>query len=137
ERDGWLTVVSPLDGSPAIAAGIMADDRIVEIDGVSTRDLSPDECVELLTGKPGEPVEWTVERMGQRLEMTVVRELIQTQTVEGWRRAGEEGQWDFMLDPALRIAFIRITQFTAITMDELNEALEAVGAGSPGFGGLI
>src|SRR5690606_32139426 len=137
ERDGWLTVVSPLDGSPAIAAGVMADDRIVEIDGVSTRDLSPDECVDLLTGKPGEPVALTVERMGERLEITVVRELIQTQTVKGWRRNGDEGAWDFILDPGQNLAYIRITQFTATTMEEFTEALDAAGAEDPGFGGLI
>jgi carboxyl-terminal processing protease len=137
ERDGWLTVVSPLDGSPAIAAGVMADDRIVEVDGVSTRDLSPDECVDLLTGKPGEPVELTVERMGKRLQITVVRELIQTQTVKGWRRGGDEGEWDFMLDREQRIGYIRVTQFTATTLEELNGALEAAGAEDAAFGGLI
>src|SRR5690606_5631826 len=72
QRGGSLTVVSPLDDSPAMRAGVMADDRIVEIDGVSTSELTPDECVDLLTGKPGEPVELTVERMGQRLNITIV-----------------------------------------------------------------
>lgn len=137
QRDGWLTVVSPLDGSPAFAAGVMADDRIVEIDGVSTRDLSPDESVDLLAGMPGEPVRLTIERLGQRMEITVTRELIQTQTVKGWRRTGENGTWDFVLDPEERIAYIRLTQFNATTMEELDVALEAAGAAEPEFGGLI
>ncbi|MFG0284476.1 MAG: S41 family peptidase [Phycisphaerales bacterium JB039] len=137
QRDGWLTVVSPLDGSPAIAAGVMADDRIVEINGAPTRGRSPDECVELLVGKPGEDVTLTIERRGQRLPITITRQLIQTQTVKGWRRTGAGRDWDFILDPEASIACIRITQFNATTIDELNEALAAAGAEAPGFGGLI
>ena len=115
----------------------MADDRIVEIDGVATRGRSPDECVELLVGKPGEDVVLTIERRGQRLPITITRQLIQTQTVKGWRRTGAERDWDFVLDPESRIACIRITQFNATTIDELNDALVAAGATAPGFGGVI
>jgi carboxyl-terminal processing protease len=51
-RDGWLTVVSPIEDSPAYAAGILAGDRITRIEDTSTMGKGVDECIKLLTGQP-------------------------------------------------------------------------------------
>ena len=63
-RDQWVTVVSPLVGTPADAAGILAGDRIVEIDGKSTRGLTSEEAVKALRGDAGSRVRLTIERPG-------------------------------------------------------------------------
>lgn len=63
-RDGWITVVSPLPGTPAQEAGLQAGDRIVEIEGKSTKDWTADEAMKALRGDPGTTVHVTVERAG-------------------------------------------------------------------------
>lgn len=64
-RDEWVTVVSPLTGTPAEEAGVLAGDRIVEIDGRTTRGLTSDEAVKALRGDVGSRVRITVERPGR------------------------------------------------------------------------
>ena len=136
-RDGWLTVITPLDGSPAIAAGVRAGDRIVEIEGVSTADKTPDECVEMLMGEAGVPVRITVERGGTRIAVTIVRERIVTQTVRGFHRA-DGGRWRHVIDADRRIAYIRVSQFNQTTADEFKGVIEGLGVEEPGrLGALI
>src|SRR3990170_6310819 len=63
-RDGWLIVVAPIAGGPAQRAGVQPGDRIVEIMGKPTRGWTNEEASKLLRGKPGTPVQLTVERPG-------------------------------------------------------------------------
>ncbi len=135
-RDSWLTVVSPLEDSPAYRAGIMADDRIVQIGETSTFGLSPDECVAILTGEPGTKVDIIVERKGERIPITLTRELIVTRTVKGVHRTGINGEWSHVLDETRRIGYVRITQFTAGTDEEVAAAIASLGDPA-GIGGLI
>jgi len=137
--DGWLTVVSPLDGSPAYFAGVMADDRIVEIEGENTYGKSADECVKLLTGEPGTDVSIVVERGSERIPLTITREQIKTQTVKGFHRdsSDEESAWEFVIDPERSIAYLRLTQFTPGCSDELTKVLEGLGAREGTLGGLV
>jgi carboxyl-terminal processing protease len=128
QRDGWLTVITPLEDSPAYEAGIQAEDRIVEIEGTSTFNIAADAAVDLLAGKPGTPVHIVVERAGQRIPLAITRETIVTRTVKGFHRDGEDGGWNHLIDPQRRIAYVRLTQFNATTLDEFNTALAAVGA---------
>lgn len=146
-RDGWLTVVSPLEDSPAFKLGLMADDRIVEIEGKSTFGLTADDCIDLLTGEPGTPVNIVYERAGVKTPLTIVRQRIVTRTIKGlhWQPsigsdgkpdAASEGRWLHMVDEARRIAYIRVTQFTPTTADEFREALLALGADKQGADAL-
>jgi carboxyl-terminal processing protease len=137
--DGWLTIVTPLDGGPAIDAGLMADDRIVEIEGVSTADKTPDECVELLKGEEGTTVDIVIERDGVRIPKTVERRRIHLQTVRGHHRIGD-GQWEHVLEDDPKIGYIRVSQFNLTTADEFDDALDLIGAdltGENAIGGLI
>jgi len=131
--DGWLTIVTPLEGGPAIEAGLMADDRIIEIEGVSTAGKTPDECVELLKGEEGTSVDIVVERDGKTVPVTVERRRIQLQTVRGHHRIGDS-QWDYMVDDG--VAYIRVSQFNLATAEEFDAVLESVGASGAGEGGL-
>src|ERR1043166_8538085 len=63
-RDGWPTVVAPLPGGPAIAAGIQAGDRVTEVDGKPMHGVSVEEAQKVLRGEPGSVVRVTVERPG-------------------------------------------------------------------------
>ncbi len=138
-RDGWLTIVSPLEDSPAYRAGIMAEDRVVEIEGESTQGLSADACVDRLMGVAGTSVTFVIERAGVRLPpFTLVREHIKTRSVKGFHRnPADPEQWEFMIDPARGIAYIRLTQFTPQCALEVAEALQAAGAWSGGVKGLV
>ncbi|HEV8236478.1 MAG TPA: PDZ domain-containing protein, partial [Gemmatimonadaceae bacterium] len=75
-RDGWITVVSPLPDTPAQRAGILTGDRVVEIDGRSTRGWTADEAIKALRGTPGSSVRILVERPGNaaRLPFTLTRQ---------------------------------------------------------------
>jgi len=63
-RDGWITVVAPLPGTPGERAGLQTGDRVLSIDGNPTHGLTSDEAVKALRGKPGTPVAFTVARPG-------------------------------------------------------------------------
>lgn len=136
-RGGWLTIVTPLEDSPAFEAGIRPGDRIVKIEGETTMGLTIFQCIARLTGEPGTPVNVTVERGSEQLEITIIRDHIVVRGIKGLRWLPEKEQWDHMLDPDLRIAYVRLTRFTPQVVDEMRETLESVGADKEGFGGLI
>ncbi|MFG0313288.1 MAG: S41 family peptidase, partial [Phycisphaerales bacterium] len=123
-RDGWLTISSPLDGSPAWKAGVMADDRVVEIDGESTEGLTIDESIDLLTGEPNTTVTVTVERGAETLKIDIVRDHIKVQAVKGFMREGGDGEWMHLIDPSAGIGYIRLTQFTPGCGQEVKDAIE-------------
>jgi carboxyl-terminal processing protease len=83
ERDGFVTVVGPIPGTPGARAGIRAGDRIVEVDGQDIRGWSSQEAVQVLRGRPGEPVGVTIERpmVDGPIAFTLTRERIQLRSV--------------------------------------------------------
>ncbi|HLO41421.1 MAG TPA: S41 family peptidase [Phycisphaerales bacterium] len=137
-QDQWLTIVSPLEDSPAIRAGLMPGDRVKEIDGHSTFGKTDVECVQMLTGEPGTPVKLTIERKGETFTLDIVRNQIKTRSVKGVHRdAADNTRWQYTIDPARAIAYIRLTQFTPKCADEIDEALRAVEADKGKLKGLI
>ncbi len=83
-KDGTLTVVSPLKGTPAYKAGIKAGDKILEIDGQSTKDMDIQSAVAKIRGKKGTKVTFTVYREGESdtLHISVVRDKIKIPTIK-------------------------------------------------------
>ncbi|HYE60625.1 MAG TPA: S41 family peptidase [Phycisphaerales bacterium] len=135
---GWLTIVSPLEDSPAFKAGLMPNDRIIEIDGKSTENLSVDKCVDLLMGNPGTIIKLTVEREGERFPLEVTRDQIKTKSVKGFHRNPDApNTWQYLIDPTRGIAYIRLTQFTPKCSEELLTALESLGAHEGRLQGLV
>ncbi len=63
-RDGWITIIAPIAGTPAEDAGLETGDRIVEVDGVSTFGWKNDKAVEMLRGRPGTSVQIGIARPG-------------------------------------------------------------------------
>ncbi len=83
-RNGLLTVISPLSGTPAYNAGIKAKDIITKIDGIDSTTISPDAAIKLIRGEKGTPVVLSVAREGEQelLDITVVRDIIEIPTIE-------------------------------------------------------
>jgi carboxyl-terminal processing protease len=138
-RDGWFTILSPLDDSPAWKAGVLADDRVVAIDAKPTEGLSVEGCIALLMGQPGTSVTITVEREGVRSDISIPRQPIKVVPIKGLFRArAGEGHWRFLLDAEHHIAYVRLSQFTPNAADDLARAIEAAAAEAGGtLGGLI
>lgn len=126
-EDGQLKVMSPLVGTPAYRAGLIAGDQIVEIDGKSTAHITIDEAVRQLKGEPNSQVTLTIIHPGKTARETVAlkREVIHIETVLGDHRQSDDS-WDFLLDKPRGIGYIRITGFSRDTAQELEKALESL-----------
>jgi len=111
-QTGWLTVVSPIDETPAARAGIMAGDRIIKIDGVSSKGISSDEAAELIRGPKGTTVTLTILREGidEEMEFVLERAKIPIASLN----------YAFHLRPG--IGYMRLTRFAKTSADELEEA---------------
>lgn len=112
-KDEWLTVISPLEDTPAERMGIQAGDRIVEIEGVSTEGITTEEAVTKLRGKKGTVVRITVEREGMKepMEYVIERDVISLRAVPYYGVAPGE------------IGYVRLNRFSDISSDELKEAV--------------
>ena len=123
-RDGVLTVVAPIAGTPADRAGILTGDQILSADGKSTENLTLSEAVMMLRGPRGSRVTVAVMREGweEPRDFTLVRDVIQVSSVDHQ-----------MLDDG--IAYTRIRSFHQNTRDEFQNALNELEG--EGFEGLI
>jgi len=113
-KDGLLTVVTPIEDTPAWKAGIKANDRVVKINNDLTRDMSLTDAVKKLRGKPGEAVHLTVLRESQKkvIEFNIVRDIIKIKDVKQ-ARILEDG-----------IGYVRLTEFRENTAVDLASVLE-------------
>lgn len=111
-KDNVLTVISPIDDTPAYRAGILASDKIVEINSNKTDSLDIREAISRLRGPPGTAVSIKILRGAEFKEFTLTREEIKIATIKGTR----------MLDES--IGYIRITEFSAPTATALRKAVE-------------
>ncbi len=138
-RDGWLTIASPMDDSPAWKSGVMANDKVIEIDGVTTEGLSINDSIDKLLGEPQTKVTITVERDAQEIEIPIIRDHIKVQAVKGFMRSGGgEGPWRYLIDDSNNIAYIRLTQFIPGCADDLEAAIQTATQNAGGeLGGLI
>ncbi len=125
ERDGQMQIISPLYGTPAWRAGLRAGDRILKIGETSTRGLSLDDAIKLMTGEIGSEVTVSVLHPDETRAETVTlkRERIQQPTVIGYRRQAD-GVWDYFCDAADKIGYVRVAAFSRNTTDELKHALQ-------------
>ncbi len=113
-RDRVLTIISPLDGTPASRAGLQAGDRILSIDGKSTHGITADEAVEKLRGKVGTEVELEISRegLGEPMKVKLVRDKIQIHSVPYFGMV--EGD----------VGYVKVNSFAKKTAEDLAVALE-------------
>ncbi len=124
-KDGRVTVVTPMDGSPASKAGLRAGDQIVRVDGVDVDGLSLSQVVQRIVGQAGTRVTLTIVSPGASAprEITLTRALIRIDNVS-WHPI-----------PGLPIADLRIAAFSAGVADEVKAGLEAIEKG--GYTGVV
>ncbi|HTK88956.1 MAG TPA: S41 family peptidase [Verrucomicrobiae bacterium] len=117
-RDDILTVVAPIEGTPAYRAGIQPGDRIVKIEGISTKDMQLTDAVKRMRGKPGSRITISVVREGwtEPKDYDITREQIRVQSVKSQEL--ESG-----------IEYIRLRQFQEQTAQDMESALEKFSKG--------
>lgn len=113
-RDGLLTVITPIEGTPAWDAGVKAGDRIVKISDKLTRDITLSDAVKMLRGDPGTDVTITILREDEYklLEITVTRQVIQIQDVKHTQILKNN------------IGYIRLAEFRENSHKEFRKALD-------------
>lgn len=111
--EGRLTVVSPIEDTPAFREGLKSGDHILEIDGQSTQDITIMDAVKLIRGPRGTTVDLTILSKGDTVPrtVTITRDVIPMHTVKL-----------FELEPG--VVLVRLTSFKETTMDDLREALD-------------
>jgi carboxyl-terminal processing protease len=117
-RDDVLTVVTPIDGTPAHRAGLAPGDRIVKIDGILTKDMQLSDAVKKMRGRPSTKVVITVVREGwaESRDFEITREQIRVQSV----RTHDLGNG---------IGYLRVRQFQEQTAHDVEMALDKFNKG--------
>ena len=113
-RDNTLTVIAPIEDTPAFRAGVQSGDRILAIDGDSTAGISLREAVRLLRGTKGTSVRLTIMGRGatEEQEIEIIRDRIEVASVKGASILGNG------------VGYVRVTQFDSLSASKLLEALE-------------
>lgn len=114
-QNGILTIVSPIEDSPAYRAGLKSGDQILKIEDRFTKDLTIMDAVKLMRGPKGSPIRITIMREGfdKPKEFSLVREIIKVRSIKA--RTLEDGY-----------AYVRVAQFQERTDADLKNALEAL-----------
>ena len=114
-RDDTVTIVAPMEGTPAMRVGLQAGDKIVKIDGESTDGMTTEDASKRMRGPAGTSVVLTIVRVGipEPLEFTVERAIIALNSVPYYG----------MADVKNKIGYLRLSKFSETTSEELRNAL--------------
>ncbi|QOP46195.1 S41 family peptidase [Sulfurimonas paralvinellae] len=112
-KDGALTVIAPIDGTPADKAGLKSGDIILKIDNKSTLGMTIDEAVSLMRGKVGDPIDLTIVREGETkpLSIHIVRDIIKIESVHA-KMVGKD------------ILYIRVSSFDKKVVEDVSKAIK-------------
>lgn len=117
-KDGVLTVISPIEDTPAFKAGLKPNDKIVRIDGKSTRDSALNEAVKKLRGEPGTPITLTILREEEKklMDVVITRAVIEIKSIK---------EASVLED---KIGYVKLIEFQENTSKDLAKALAALKA---------
>ncbi|HUH12052.1 MAG TPA: S41 family peptidase [Longimicrobiales bacterium] len=117
-RDDWVTIITPMPGTPAERAGLMPGDRIIEVEGESTEGWSEDKAVSVLRGPKGKPVDIKIARAGveEPMPFTVQREEITVSAVPA----------AYMLDGS--VGYVQMNVFSETSAADLQAAIDGLRA---------
>ncbi|MBU1657955.1 S41 family peptidase [bacterium] len=112
-KDGALTVIAPIEGTPADKAGLKSGDIILKIDERSTLNMTIDEAVSIMRGKVGDPIDLTIVREGELkpLEINIVRAIITIQSVYA-KSIGDN------------ILYVRVTSFDKKVVEDVSREIK-------------
>jgi carboxyl-terminal processing protease len=123
-KDGYLTIIAPMEDTPAYKAGLLPNDQILKINGATTERMDLSDAIRLLHGNPGDKITLTIYRPATKefKDYSLVREEIRVESVKDAK----------LLDPSLtgdfKIGYVRITQFNKPTAEELSKKLDELEA---------
>jgi carboxyl-terminal processing protease len=119
-EDGYIKIVSPIDGSPAAEAGLLSGDLILKLDGKQVKGLSLNEAIEVMRGPKGSPIELQIGRPGasQPFDITLKRDTIKVASVR-----------ERFLEPGY--GYLRVAQFQTGTGADVTAALNRLIAKEP------
>jgi len=118
EREGWVTVITPLPGSPGTRAGIRAGDQIVAVDGASVDGWEQDDVVAELRGEPGTEVSVQIRRPGidEPIPFTITRSVIELKSVP------------FAMEVQNGIGYLPLLSVTETSYEEVKKAVDSLWA---------
>lgn len=118
-KDEVVTVVAPMEGTPAYRMGLRPGDQIIKIDGKSTRGMSTQEASSLMRGPAGTKVTLTIKRQGvdESLEYTIERAVIELKTVPFYSTFEANGS---------KLGYVRLARFGEEAKNELDVAFKEV-----------
>lgn len=121
-RDGALTVIAPIEGTPADKAGLKAGDIILKIDDESTISMTIDEAVSKMRGKVGDPIDIAIVREDEPkpLDIHIVRDIITIESVYT-KQIGED------------ILYVRVTSFDKKVAEDVSKAIKEKKATTKGI----
>ncbi len=121
-KEGALTVIAPIEGTPADKAGLQAGDIILKIDDKPTIDMTIDEAVSLMRGKPKTPIDVTIVRKGvsKPFVVHIVRDIIKIQSVYTKTIQGD-------------IVYLRVTSFDQKVVEDIAKSIKAHDGGARGY----
>ena len=116
KRGDYITIISPIEGTPAYDAGLMQGDKIVKIEGISTKDMKLDKAVSMMRGKPGTDVTISISRKGldKELDFTIKRAVIKIKSVPYAGMVEND------------VGYIVINSFSRSTTHEVKVALDSL-----------
>lgn len=109
--DKQLTIIAPIEGTPADEAGLASGDRVLKIDGQETKEMALDEAVGMIRGREGTQVTLTIGRGAEKTDYTITRATIQVKSVSG--KMLEDG-----------IGYVRLSVFNETTSSDLAAKLK-------------
>ena len=129
-QDGRLTVIAPIEGSPAAQAGVQPGDLILSIDGKDLKRRSVFDVEGKLMGAVGTQVQVVILHPGapEPRELTLTRVSLSLQTVRGFRRTANH-HWDYLIDPQHGIGYIRVSDFREMTCSDFDKAIAELNNG--------
>lgn len=134
-ENGQVEVVSPIEGSPAFQAGVLAGDIILKVNGESIEGQRLAEVVKKISGEVGTEVTLTVRHLtGEERDLTLQRQDVVVPTIKGFER-NLDHSWNWFVSEDPKIAYVRITQFTSDTYAMLRQAMQELQ--DQGMEGLI
>jgi carboxyl-terminal processing protease len=114
-KDGILTVIAPIEDTPAFKAGLQAGDRIIKIAGESTKSMAIHDAVSKMRGPKGKSITLSILREGwtQPKDIVIVRDIIKIKSVK-YRMLKDE------------VGYVKLTQFQEMSADDLAKALKSL-----------